>query len=218
MSIQVHSVITGPFQENSYLIMDTITNEGVCIDPGDDAPAIISMINNYDCTPLAILNTHAHLDHIGAVATLKKMWDLPFYLHKNESMVLDTYEETCRFFNMTTGETPKVDFWIDDEEPLIFGNMTFTLFFTPGHTPGGTTYIIEDHVFVGDTLFKGSIGRTDLPGGNWEILNKSLLKMMETISPDFTLHSGHGPDTTMKMERIENPFLIPIEKQLNSTI
>jgi glyoxylase-like metal-dependent hydrolase (beta-lactamase superfamily II) len=96
--------------------------------------------------------------------------------------------------------------------------MTFTLFFTPGHTPGGTTYIIEDHVFVGDTLFKGSIGRTDLPGGNWEILNKSLLKMMETISPDFTLHSGHGPDTTMKMERIENPFLIPIEKQLNSTI
>jgi len=111
-----------------------------------------------------------------------------------------------------------IDFWIDDEDPLTFETMTFTLLFTPGHTPGGTTYIIEDHVFVGDTLFKGSIGRTDLPGGNWEILNKSLLKMMETISPDFTLHSGHGPDTTMKMERIENPFLIPIEKQLNSTI
>lgn len=215
MSVQVHKVITGPFQENSYLIFDTDSREGVCIDPGDDAPAIIAMINNIDCIPLAIINTHAHLDHIGAVSTLQKQWSIPFYLHKEEAQVLDTYEETCRFFNITAGEKPTVDFWIKDESLLTFGNLSFTPLFTPGHTPGGTTYIIEDHVFVGDTLFRGSVGRTDLPGGNWTTLEESLLKMIKNIAPEHMLHSGHGPDSTMQLERKENPFLISLVKQLN---
>ena len=215
MNVQVHKVISGPFQENSYLIFDTDSLEGVCIDPGDDAPTIIAMINNNDCIPLAIINTHAHLDHIGAVSTLQKQWDIPFYLHKNESKVLDTYEETCQFFNMTAGEKPAVDFWIEEESLLTFGNLSFMILFTPGHTPGGTTYIIEDHVFVGDTLFRGSVGRTDLPGGNWTTLEESLLKMMENIAPEDTLHSGHGPDTTMEVERIENPFLISLINRAN---
>ena len=215
MSVQVHKVITGPFQENSYLIFDTETREGVCIDPGDDAPAIIAMINNNDCIPLAIINTHAHLDHIGAVSALQKQWDIPFYLHKDESQVLDTYEETCRFFNIIAGEKPAVDFWIEDESLLTFGNLSFTPLFTPGHTPGGTTYIIEDHVFVGDTLFRGSVGRTDLPGGDWTTLEESLLKMMEKIAPEHVLHSGHGPDTTMDVERMENPFLFSLINRVN---
>ena len=215
MSVQVHKVITGPFQENSYLIFDTDSLEGVCIDPGDDAPTIIAMIYNNDCIPLAIINTHAHLDHIGAVSALQKRWDIPFYLHKNEAQVLDTYEETCRFFNITAGEKPIVDFWIEDESLLTFGNLSFTPLFTPGHTPGGTTYIIEDHVFVGDTLFRGSVGRTDLPGGNWSTLEESLLKMMEKIAPEHTLHSGHGPDTTMDVEKMENPFLISLINRVN---
>ena len=215
MSVQVHKVITGPFQENSYLIFDTETREGVCIDPGDDAPAIIDMIDNNDCIPLAIINTHAHLDHIGAVSALQKQWDIPFYLHKDESDVLDTYEETCRLFNITAGEKPAVDFWIEDESLLTFGNLSFTPLFTPGHTPGGTTYIIEDHVFVGDTLFRGSVGRTDLPGGDWTTLEESLLKMMEKIAPGHVLHSGHGPDTTMDVERMENPFLFSLINRVN---
>lgn len=215
MNVQVHKVISGPFQENSYLIFDTDSREGVCIDPGDDAPAIIAMINNNDCIPLAIINTHAHLDHIGAVSALQKEWDIPFYLHKDEAMVLDTYEEACRFFNMTPGETPSVDYWITDESRLTFGNLSFTLLFTPGHTPGGTTYFIEDHVFVGDTLFRGSVGRTDLPGGHWTTLEQSLLKMMEKIDPVHTIHSGHGPDTTIDVERMENPFLISLINRVN---
>ncbi len=218
MSIQVHAVITGPFQENSYLVLDSDTREGVCIDPGDEALAIIAMIKEHDCKPLAIINTHAHLDHIGAVSALQQEWDIPFYLHKDEAMVLDTYEETCRFFNMTPGETPTVDSWIADESPLTFGNLSFIPLFTPGHTPGGTTYFIKDHVFVGDTLFRGSVGRTDLPGGHWATLEQSLLKMMEKIDSTHTIHSGHGPNTTMEIELNENPFLIPLEKQLNSRL
>ena len=118
-------------------------------------------------------------------------------------------------FNVTAGEKPAVDFWIEDESLLTFGNLSFTPLFTPGHTPGGTTYIIEDHVFVGDTLFRGSVGRTDLPGGDWTTLEESLLKMMEKIAPEHVLHSGHGPDTTMDVERMENPFLFSLINRVN---
>ena len=218
MNIQVHTVVTGPFQENSFLILDTESQEGVCIDPGDDPHTIAATINEHDCHLKAIINTHAHMDHIGAVTALKKMFDIPFYLHKEEASILDTYEETCRFFNLNTGKTPDVDYWFTDESSLTFGNLTFKLFFTPGHTPGGTTLIIEDHVFVGDTLFRGSVGRTDLPGGDWKTLEKSLIKLMEIVPMDYNIHSGHGPDTTMNIERKENPFLIPLEKQLNSRL
>lgn len=215
LSIQVHTVVTGPFQENSFLILDPVSREGVCIDPGDDPHLIIATINDHDCNLIAIINTHAHMDHIGAVSELKEMLNIPFYLHKEESLILDSYEETCQLFNLNTSKTPDVDYWFTDESSLTFGNLTFKLIFTPGHTPGGTSFMIEDHVFVGDTLFRGSVGRTDLPGGNWGTLEKSLLKLMENVPLEYSIHSGHGPDTTMNIERKENPFLIPLEKKLN---
>ncbi len=218
LSIQVHTVVTGPFQENSFLIIDPESRECVCIDPGDDPHLIIATINDHDCNLIAIINTHAHMDHIGAVSTLKEMLNIPFYLHKEESLILDTYEETCQLFNLNKNKTPDVDYWFTDESTLTFGSLTFKLIFTPGHTPGGTSFMIGDHVFVGDTLFRGSVGRTDLPGGNWNILEKSLLKLMENVPLEYSIHSGHGPDTTMNIERKENPFLIPLEKKLNSRL
>ena len=96
MSIEVHSVVTGPFQENSYLIIDPHSRNGVCVDPGDESQLISNMIKDNDCTPVAIINTHAHLDHIGAVEELKNEYSIPFYLNENEKMVLDSYEVTCQ--------------------------------------------------------------------------------------------------------------------------
>jgi len=218
LSIEVHSVVTGPFQENSYLIIDPHSRNGVCVDPGDESQLISNMIKDNDCTPVAIINTHAHLDHIGAVEELKNEYSIPFYLNENEKMVLDSYEVTCQMFQMPVKSTPTVDRWISNESDLEFDGLTFKVMFTPGHTPGGTTFIIENHVFVGDTLFRGSVGRTDLPGGNWGVLEESLMRMIEEIPSNHIVHSGHGPETSLEKERQENPFLIPLEKQLNSEL
>ncbi|MCH7611831.1 MAG: MBL fold metallo-hydrolase [Candidatus Marinimicrobia bacterium] len=208
MSIQVQSVVTGPFQENTFIVSDSVTGDTVFIDPGDDSSVLISEINRNNLIPLAIINTHAHIDHIGAVSELQTEWNIPFYLHKDEQMVFDTYEQTCRLFGMPVGETPEVDRWIETEDDLNIGPFHFEVMFTPGHTPGGITFLIEKHVFSGDTLFYGSIGRTDLPGGDWNTLECSLKKMVEQIDSRFIIHSGHGPDTTMGREYKENPFLI----------
>lgn len=208
MSINVKVVVTGPFQENTFIITDSVTGEAVFIDPGDDSDILISEINKSNLHPLAIINTHAHIDHIGAVFRLQSEWNIPFYLHKNEQMVLDTFEQTRRLFGLPVSEKPNVDYWIDSEEDLEIGPFHFEVMFTPGHTPGGITFIIEEHVFSGDTLFNGSVGRTDLPGGDWNTLKSSLKKMIEQIDSKMIIHSGHGSNTTMGREQLENPFLI----------
>ncbi|MBT88305.1 MAG: hypothetical protein CMG30_01875 [Candidatus Marinimicrobia bacterium] len=215
MSIQVLTVVTGPFQENSFIVFNPDSRDTIIIDPGDDGDNIIQQISIASLTPLAIINTHAHMDHIGAVKTLQENYQIPFYLHKNEEIILDSFEDNCRIFGLPGGRLPKVDVWFSNEKSISFGNITISLMFTPGHTPGGTTFVIKDQVFVGDTLFNRSVGRTDLLGGNWQILELSLIKLMENIDHNFVIHSGHGPTTTMASEIKENPFLISLINRVN---
>jgi glyoxylase-like metal-dependent hydrolase (beta-lactamase superfamily II) len=218
LSIQVSTVITGPFQENTFIVFHPESREAIFIDPGDDADRIMHQINVSELKPLGIINTHAHMDHIGAVKAIQDKYRIPFYLHQDEKMILDTFEESCRTFGLASGRSPHVDHWYKDEKSISFGNVTINLLFTPGHTPGGTTFIIEDQVFAGDTLFKGSVGRTDLPGGSWQVLESSLIKLMENIDPSYTIHSGHGPITTLEDEMKENPFLISLINRANEQL
>ena len=215
MNLIVETIITGPFQENSFIGWSSNSNEAFLIDPGDDVHLIIDFIENNGLVPKAIINTHAHLDHIGAVQPLKEKYNIPFYLHKNESFILETYEASCKLFGLEPNPKPQVDIWFDSECELNINKFKFNTINTPGHTPGGTCLQVENHIFVGDTIFKGSIGRTDLPGGNSSLLQKSLVHLMNSIDHNFTLHSGHGPDTTLKNELNENPFLIPLKNKLN---
>ena len=205
--LAVDRIVTGPFQENTFLVRDVFSQKALIIDPGDDENVIVNFINNEKLKPLAILNTHAHLDHIGAVSKLQKLFDLPFYLHKNEKMILDMYEQSCEMFGVEAKQKPIVDFWISNHKSFTFDEFQVNIFKTPGHTPGGVCYEIGEHIFVGDTLFHGSIGRTDLPGGSLSQLKDSLLYLIKTVNHDKIIHSGHGDDTKLKHELISNPFL-----------
>ena len=204
----VDKIITGPFQENTFIVRSAESTQTLIIDPGDDEDVIIEFIRSKKLKPLAILNTHAHLDHIGAVSKLQESFDIPFYLHEEEKMILDHYEESCEMFGLLPKQKPKVDKWLTNHKTLTFKGFKVEIINTPGHTPGGVCYEIDNHVFVGDTIFKGSVGRTDLPGGNLDNLKKSLLQLIDNVSHEKIIHSGHGDDTTIKDELVSNPFLI----------
>ncbi|MBT3299779.1 MAG: MBL fold metallo-hydrolase [Candidatus Marinimicrobia bacterium] len=207
MNTHVLSLVTGPFQENAFLAWNDSDPNCIIIDPGDDSEKIIQEIETHNLKPIAIVNTHAHLDHIGAVDSLKDHYQIPFYLHQDESDILENFNISRQFYGLSPQAVPKVDFWFGDEEELSFGKIQIGLFKTPGHTPGGTCLIIDGHVFTGDTLFHRSIGRTDLPGGDFETLHSSLKKLVLEIPDTFILHPGHGPDTTLAVEKLENPYL-----------
>jgi len=215
LSLNIQTIVTGPFQENCYLLWREGSPEALFIDPGDDADELINWVKKLELRPVAIMNTHAHMDHIGAVQPLREHFSIPFYLHREEAMILNTYVDSCRMFGLVPGAPPEVDYWFRDQEDLEIENFRVGLLHTPGHTPGGTCFIIDEHVFVGDTLFRGSVGRTDLPGGDWQTLEKSLQKMITVIPRHYTIYSGHGPETSMESEIRHNPFLLTVQRRLN---
>jgi|TARA_B110000438_G_C15812604_1_gene650338 hydroxyacylglutathione hydrolase len=207
--LNIEWTVTGPFQENSYIVWKENTESCIIIDPGDDFENIIKMIDKNSVKPIAIVNTHAHLDHIASVSDLKECYDIPFYLHYNESEVLKNYERDCLVFGIKPAKTPEVNFWFRSGE-LKIDSFNIGLIETPGHTPGGTCLKFDNHLFTGDTIFSGSIGRTDLPGGDWNILCDSLIRVMKKIPKDQLIYPGHGPSTSLKIEMQKNQFLIPL--------
>ena len=213
--LNIDWTVTGPFQENSYIIWKENKDSCIIIDPGDDFVNVIKMINKNKVKPIAIINTHAHLDHIASVADLKERYSIPFYLHYNEKEVLKNYQRDSLIFGLVPSKTPEVDFWFRSGI-LEIGPFNIELIETPGHTPGGTCLKFENHLFTGDTIFSRSIGRTDLPGGDWNILSDSLVRVMKKIPEDQILYPGHGPITSLKIEMQENQFLIPLLDKVNS--
>ena len=215
MNLSVETIVTGPFKENSYFFWYNNSRDTILIDPGDDYNLICNQIDKNNLIPVAIINTHAHLDHIGAVSELKQIYDIPFYLHEDEALILDTYKDTCDFFGVEAREKPEVDIWLKDDSEILINNFKINLFHTPGHTPGGICIKVDNHLFVGDTIFHGSVGRTDLPGGSWEKLESSLINLVKSMDPDIILHPGHGPETTLVNEIEKNSFLIALNEKLN---
>lgn len=212
--INVTQIVVGPFQENTFVLADGENQSALIFDPGDEADRIADFLQNQQLQPLAILNTHAHIDHIGAVAELQRRFTIPFYLWQAEEPVLAGYPQACAMFGMPAGVAPQVDEWITDEERLSIGSFEVGIIRTPGHTPGGLCYTVNEHVFAGDTLFNGSVGRTDLPGGSWSKLENSLVKLMNKINNEQIIHCGHGPDTSKTGEMQGNPFLAQLRNRI----
>jgi hydroxyacylglutathione hydrolase len=200
----------GPLQTNCYCIWND-NKDCVIIDPGEEAGRLINWIESNQFKPLAILLTHAHFDHIGAVDKVREKFNIPLYVHEKEAKwLLEPALNGSQLFGMSDLIRLKpADYILTKEKNLSIGDFNFQLFETPGHSPGSISYYYkrEGAVFAGDTLFMGSIGRTDLPGGNHEELLKSIHENLLTLPEDTIVLSGHGPETTIGNEMDSNPFL-----------
>ena len=208
--MKLECLTVGQFQENCYLYWDEKSQNGLIIDPGDEADRIIETVNEIGFKATAILLTHGHCDHIGALEAVKNKWNLPVYIGLGEESYLSDSKLNGSAFFDNPIEAPKPDFLVEDEYLYSFDSIDLRVLSTPGHTLAGVCYLDEKEgiLFCGDTLFQGSIGRTDLPGGSFEKLIESIQKKILTLPDNIVCFPGHGTATTVGAERTGNPFLV----------
>ena len=205
----VEMLTVGPFQENCYIVGDEETGTGALIDPGDEAARIALAVERIGLPISQIIVTHAHVDHVGAVAPLADEFLCPVLMHEEAEAMLRTAPQQAMMMGIRFGKVPKVDRRIVDDEVLEIGSLRLRSLYTPGHAQGHLAFYAEEEgvVFSGDALFAGSVGRTDLPGGSMEVLMRSISERLLTLPDDTRVLSGHGPETTIARERTSNPFL-----------
>jgi glyoxylase-like metal-dependent hydrolase (beta-lactamase superfamily II) len=202
-----------PFMKNGYVVSCDETREAVIIDPGDEFGALLDHVRREQLDVRAVLLTHAHLDHVTGVRAVKDALNVPVWLHRDDQFLYDGAVEQGRMFGLRVDRPPPVDRYYAPGTPFTFGRCVVDISHTPGHCPGGVCLAIGRagepgrELFVGDTLFAGSIGRTDLPGGDFDTLVRSIREVLFAYPDDTVVHSGHGPDTTIGEERRTNPFL-----------
>ncbi|MEG0254917.1 MAG: MBL fold metallo-hydrolase [Vagococcus sp.] len=206
--IQVKQIITGPIEENCYLIYNN--KNLLIVDPGNDAPIIKKEIETLGCDVAAILITHAHYDHIGALEDIREFYHAPVYINPIEQEWLSNPELNLSGL-MRHNDIPSVicqpaEFEFKNYESYTLGDMTFKVVPTPGHSPGSVSFIFDDFVVTGDALFSGSIGRTDLPFGSTEDLLNAVQTELFTLPDEFAAYPGHREPTTIGKERLTNPF------------
>lgn len=208
--LNIRKYALGPVQTNCYIISN---NERDCliIDPGEQGKKIISEVHKAKLNPQAILLTHAHFDHIGAVDIVRDTFNIPVYMHKKEQKWLGdaTLNGSAKYAQLPNYEIKPADEFLTPAKEVTVGNFKFQVAYTPGHSPGSISFIFhEDRVaFVGDTLFKSSVGRTDLIGGDTELLLKSIQEQLLVLPKDTIIYPGHDEVTTIADEIQRNPYL-----------
>ncbi len=194
MILQTLSV--GPLGTNCYILGSEKTLAGAIVDPGGDEENIVDQVTSKKLEIKYIINTHAHMDHIHSNEYIKKIYSCPIYMHEKDEELLPV-------------GFPPPDKKLKEGEEIKLGNLSLLILHTPGHSPGGISIVVEKNVFTGDALFAGGIGRTDLPGGDYDLLIQSIKKKLLTLPDDFTVYPGHGPSSKIGVEKRENPFLNP---------
>jgi len=199
----------GSFLTNCYIVGDEETKEGILIDPGSQVEDVVEEVERLGLSVKKIVNTHAHIDHAAGVGYAKRALGAEFYLHPEEESVLDALPESARRFpEFGEVEVPKIDKYIQEGDLIEIGKYRARVIHTPGHTYGGICLLIDDHVFTGDTLFAGSVGRVDLMGGtSMRELVRSIKTKLMTLPPSYNVYPGHGPFTTIETEKETNPFI-----------
>lgn len=196
-----------PFHKNGFVVACERTREAVIIDPGDEVDELLKVVDALKVHVKHILLTHAHLDHISGVDVAKRAHSVPIHLHKDDLTLYQRAIQQGEMFGVTTRRQPPIDAFYDGT-PIRFGDIEVRVHHTPGHCQGGVCLQMDRHLFVGDTLFAGSVGRSDLPGGNHEVLMRSIVDVLFPLGDDAIVHPGHGPDTTIGRERGSNPFVL----------
>ena len=196
----------GPLQCNCTVMGDTETGIGYVFDPGGDATRIMATVESMGLKIIGIIHTHAHLDHILAAGEIQRKTGAPIWLHRSDKFLWDTTEIQCRMFGVPYTPLPDPDHWIEDEQDLECGGYCIH---TPGHTPGSTSFYFEESrlLIAGDTLFQGSIGRTDFEGGDFGLLRKSIQQRIYKLDEAAAVITGHGPETSIGREMRFNGFV-----------
>ena len=203
----------GPFFKNGFLVGCPETSEAILIDPGDEVEDLLAVAKARQLSIRHLLLTHAHVDHITGVGAAKRALGVPVYLHRDDLFLYDNAVEMGAMFGLRVEQPPPVDIFYTPGEPIAFGTLEARWHHTPGHCPGGVCLEVGKagargaDLFVGDTLFAGSIGRTDLPGGDTATLLASIRNVLFPFGDDARVYPGHGPATTIGQERRTNPYL-----------
>ena len=208
--IDVRMFTVGPIQENCFIVRAKDSDRGLIVDPGEEADRIVGALDAIGIkTVEAILLTHTHFDHVGAVAPVAAATGAPVYCPELETVVLANIMDYVPWPGFGPFESYDADHTVSGGERLELATLTLDVIFTPGHSPGHVTYAIKDEnaLFSGDVLFQGSVGRTDLPGGDWPTLLASIESLVEAFPPEATVYPGHMGLTTLGHERATNPFL-----------
>lgn len=211
----LESAAVGPFFKNGYVVGCERTKQAVFIDPGDEVEQLLAFIAAEELRVTSILLTHAHVDHVSGVAEAKRALNVPIYMHKDDQFLYDNAVRTGMMFGLTVEQPPPIDRYYEGEAPITFGDYEVRVVHTPGHCPGGVCLAVTKkgeqappHLFVGDTLFAGSIGRTDLPGGDYDTLLTAITEKLFAFPDESIVYSGHGPETTIGREKATNPFVL----------
>ncbi len=202
----IEKMAVGPIMANCFVIGCDETREGAVIDPGADADRIMAVVTASALNITRIINTHGHFDHVGANREIKAITDAELIIHPLDAPMLGQLDQMARAFGMSVENSPPPDRTVEEGDQIQVGQLTLSVLHTPGHTPGGISLHMDGHVFVGDTLFQGSIGRTDFPGGDFDTIIRSIREKLFPLGDQVVVYTGHGPETAIGTEKQFNPF------------
>jgi hydroxyacylglutathione hydrolase len=203
----VETVPVGPLQVNCYIVGCAETRQAMVVDPGAEGERILQLLESMELQLQLVVNTHAHFDHIGGNALLVQQTGAELLLHPADLPLLTRAAEHAAGFGLSTTPSPQPTRLLQEGDRVEFGNLGFAVMHLPGHSPGGICLYGHGHLFAGDVLFAGSVGRTDLPGGDHRLLISGIRQKLMVLPAATVVHPGHGPDTTIAAEQLHNPFV-----------
>lgn len=200
-------IAVGPLETNCYVVYCQDSLECAVVDPGAEADRIFQLIARKSLKPALILNTHGHIDHIGANKDIKEKFNIPLYIHSADSPMLENVQQSEMAIFLGAMDSPSPDHLLNDGDKIKIGESFLRVIHTPGHSPGSVSFLGDGFLLSGDTLFFGGVGRTDLPGGSWKDMESSIKNKILTMPDEMIVLPGHGPFTTVGQEKRANPFI-----------